>query len=84
MRWVSLTIPVTLDAAEKAPMSSGRSACSTRRCSSTCVSMWPSRSSGIVMTSQIDSRHGSSFEWCSNGPMNTTGRSSAGMWADSP
>ena len=46
--------------------------------------MWPSRSSGIVTTSQIDSRQGSSFEWCSNGPMKTTGRSSRGMWSDSP
>ena len=44
--------------------------------------MWPSRSSGMVTTSAIDSRQGSSFEWCSKGPMNTTGRSSAGIWAD--
>ena len=35
-------------------------------------------SSRIATTSAIDSRHGSSLEWCSNGPMNTTGRSSAG------
>ena len=84
MRCVSLTMPVTLDAAEKAPISSGRSACSTSRCSSTATSMWPSRSSGIVTTSQMDSRHGSSLEWCSNGPMKTTGRSAAGISADRP
>ena len=39
------------------------------------TSMCPSASSGMVTTSAIDSRHGSSLLWCSNGPMNTTGRS---------
>ena len=39
----------------------------------------PSRSSRIVTTSAIDSRHGSSLQWCSNGPMNTTGRCSGGI-----
>jgi len=43
--------------------------------------MWPSASSGITTTSAIDSRQGSSLEWCSNGPMNTTGRLSAGIWS---
>jgi len=41
--------------------------------------MWPSGLSGMVMTSAMDSRQGSSLEWCSKGPMNTTGRWSAGM-----
>ena len=77
-------MPVTLEAAENAPMRSGRSAYWTSRSCSTAVSMWPSRSSGMVTTSQMDSRQGSSFEWCSNGPMKTTGRSSAGIWADRP
>ena len=34
---------------------------------------------GMTTTSAIDSRHGSSLEWCSNGPMKTTGRWSAGI-----
>ena len=34
-------------------------------------------SSRIVTRSAIDSRHGSSLLWCSNGPTNTTGRCSA-------
>ena len=29
----------------------------------------------MTTTSAGDSRHGSSFEWCSNGPRKTTGRS---------
>ena len=41
--------------------------------------MWPSASSGITTTSAIDSRQGSSLEWCSYGPMNTTGRSLGGI-----
>ena len=35
--------------------------------------MRPSASSRMVTTSALDSRHGSSLEWCSYGPMNTTG-----------
>ena len=46
--------------------------------------MWPSASSPIVITSAIDSRHGSSLEWCSYGPMNTTGRAAAGMCSARP
>ena len=41
------------------------------------VSMWPSGSSGMTTISAMDSRQGNSLEWCSNGPMNTTGRSAA-------
>ena len=41
--------------------------------------MWPSASSWITTTSAIDSRQGSSLEWCSKGPMKTTGRSSGGI-----
>ena len=41
-------------------------------------SMCPSASSGILTTSAIDSRQASSLEWCSKGPMNTTGRSVGG------
>ena len=43
-------------------------------------STWPCRSAPITTTSAIDSRHGSSLEWCSYGPTKTTGRSAAGMW----
>ena len=74
---VSVTIPVTFEAAENDPIRSGRSAWRTSSSSSRATSMCPSASSGITTTSAIDSRHGSSFEWCSNGPMKTTGRSSA-------
>ncbi|PZG31047.1 hypothetical protein C1I98_30455 [Spongiactinospora gelatinilytica] len=47
--------------------------------SSAATEMRPSRSSGMVTTSAIVSRQGSSLEWCSNGPMNTTGRSAGGI-----
>ncbi len=80
-RRVSVTMPVTFDAAENEPMSSGRCWCVRSALSSASTSMWPSASSGICTTSAIDSRHGSSLEWCSNGPMNTAGRSSSGMCA---
>ena len=46
--------------------------------------MRPSASSGIVITSAIDSRQGSSLLWCSYGPMKTTGRSAAGIRAARP
>ena len=46
-------------------------------------SMWPSASSAISTTVAIDSRHGSSLEWCSYGPTNTTGRSPIGMCSES-
>ncbi len=82
MRWVSLTMPVTLLAALNAPIFSGRSACRSSSAVSRETSMCPSASSGITTTSAIDSRHGSSLLWCSNGPMNTTGRSDTGMWED--
>ena len=75
---VLLTIPVTLRAAENEPIRSGRSACAASSASSRSRSMWPSASSGITTTSAIDSRQGSSLEWCSYGPMNTTGRRSGG------
>ena len=75
---VSDRMPVTFDAAEKLPIFSGRSACSSSAASSAARSIRPSSSSGITTTSAIDSRHGSSFEWCSYGPMNTTGRSRLG------
>ena len=42
-------------------------------------SMWPSASSPMTTTSAIDSRQGSSLEWCSYGPTKTTGRSASGM-----
>ena len=76
---VSETIPVTLLAAENEPIFRGRSAYFSSSARSTAWSMWPSASSRIVTTSAIDSRHGSSLEWCSKGPMKTTGRSSGGM-----
>ena len=84
MARVSETIPVTLEAAEKLPMRSGRPAWRPSSSSSWPRSMWPSASSRITTTSAIDSRQGSSLEWCSNGPVNTTGRSPAGMRSDSP
>jgi hypothetical protein len=80
---VSLTMPVTLEAAENDPIFSGRSAYRRSCSSSTAEEMCPSRSSGMTTTSASDSRHGSSLEWCSNGPMNTTGRSSRGIASDS-
>ncbi len=65
MAAVSVMMPVTLEAAENEPILSGRSAWATSSASSRTRSMWPSASSGIVTTSAIDSRHGSSLEWCS-------------------
>ena len=81
---VSLRMPVTFEAAENEPIRSGRSAYSRSAASSCARSIRPSWSSPIATTSAIDSRHGSSFEWCSYGPMNTTGRSSAGIYARRP
>ena len=46
--------------------------------------MCPSGLSGIITTSAMDSRHGSSLLWCSKGPMNTTGRSDSGICALNP
>ena len=80
MACVSVTMPVTLEAAENDPILSGRSRYRISSSSSRAMSMWPSASSGMTTTSAIDSRHGSSLEWCSNGPMNTTGRCSRGIW----
>jgi hypothetical protein len=68
MPCVSVMIPVTLEAAENEPIFSGRSWKRMSSASSRALSMWPSRSSGITTTSAIVSRHGSSLEWCSNGP----------------
>ena len=76
---VSETMPVTLEAAENEPIFSGRSAYARSAARSASRSMWPSASCGITTTSAIDSRHGISLEWCSKGPMNTTGRSCSGM-----
>ena len=76
---MSLRIPVTLLAAEKLPIFSGRSSYRRSSASSSARSMCPSASAGIGTTSAIDSRHGSSLEWCSYGPMKTTGRRSAGI-----
>jgi hypothetical protein len=59
---VSEMIPVTLEAAEKLPIRSGRSAYSTSLRSRSARSMWPSASSAISTTSAIDSRQGSSLE----------------------
>jgi hypothetical protein len=84
MARVSDTIPVTLEAAEKLPMRSGRSAWPASSCSSWAWSIWPSASSWITTTSAIDSRQGSSLEWCSNGPVKTTGRSAGGIRAERP
>ncbi len=70
---------MTFEAAENEPIFNGRSAYAaswTRRSS---WSTPPSASCRIRTTSAIDSRHGSSLEWCSYGPMKTTGRSPAGM-----
>ena len=78
---VSDRMPVTLEAAEKLPIFSGRSAWRTSSASRRARSMSPSASSGISMTSAIDSRQGSSLLWCSYGPMKTTGRSAAGIRA---
>ena len=73
MARVSERIPVTLDAAEKLPIRSGRCRYWMRFSSSRARLTCPSESSSITTTSVMDSRHDSSFEWCSNGPMKTTG-----------
>ena len=62
---LSETMPVTFEAAEKEPMISGRSAKRRSSCSRWARSMWPSGSSWMVTRSAIDSRQGSSLEWCS-------------------
>jgi len=59
------TMPVTLEAAEKLPIRSGRPSYRTSSSASCARSISPSRSSWIVTTSAIDSRHGSSLLWCS-------------------
>jgi hypothetical protein len=84
MARVSETMPVTFEAAEKLPMRSRRPAVRASSSASWPRSMWPSASSRITTTSAIDSRQGSSLEWCSNGPVNTTGRSSAGIRSERP
>ena len=84
MARVSDRIPVTFDAAEKLPILSGRSAWAMSSASRRARSIRPSASSGIVITSAIDSRQGSSLLWCSYGPMKTTGRSAGGMRAARP
>ncbi len=69
-------IPVTFDAAEKLPIFSGRSRVAAQLALEMIgVHAARPRPRAIVTTSATDSRHGSSFEWCSYGPMNTTGRS---------
>jgi hypothetical protein len=62
---VSETMPVTLLAAEKLPIFSGRAAYRANSRARCAWSMRPSRSSAIVTTSAMVSRQGSSFEWCS-------------------
>ena len=72
-------MPVTFEAAENEPIFSGRSAY--------CVQLGVQFGRVDVAVGVLGDRHdvgdrlapGSSLEWCSNGPMNTTGRSSAGM-----
>jgi hypothetical protein len=77
-------MPVTLEAAENDPIRSGRSAVATSASSSAARSTWPSASSGIVITSAIVSRHGSSFEWCSYGTDEDDRALGGGMCEDSP
>jgi hypothetical protein len=77
-------MPVTLLAALNEPILTGRAAYSSRAATSAWTSTCPSASSGIVTTSAIDSRHGSSLLWCSKGPMKTTGRCCFGMVALKP
>ena len=62
---VSETMPVTLEAAEKDPIRSGRSAYFSSCTRSSSWSTPPSESSWMVTTSASDSRHGISLEWCS-------------------
>ena len=62
---VSETMPVTFDAAVNEPIRSGRPAYSSSRSRRSSWQTPPSASSRIVTTSAIDSRHGSSLEWCS-------------------
>ncbi len=67
-------IPVTFEAAEKLPIFSGRPAWRSSSASRWRRSRRPSASSRMTRSSAIDSRQGSSLEWCSYGPTNTTGR----------
>ena len=62
---VSETMPVTLEAAEKVPIFSGRSAYFSSWSRRSSQSTPPSASCRITTTSAIDSRHGISLEWCS-------------------
>lgn len=62
MAWVSLTMPVTLLAAENEPMRGGRAPYLSSSRSSWAASMCPSASWGITTTSATDSRQGSSLE----------------------
>jgi hypothetical protein len=78
---VSVSAPVTLEAAENEPMRSGRSAWRRSSRSSWAVSARLLASCPMTTTSAIDSRQGSSLEWCSKGPMKTTGRCAGGTAA---
>ena len=62
---VSETMPVTLEAAEKEPIFSGRSANFSSCSASSSWSMRPSASSWMVTTSAMVSRQEISLEWCS-------------------
>mmetsp|Transcript_6359 Transcript_6359/g.25662 ORF Transcript_6359/g.25662 Transcript_6359/m.25662 type:complete len:314 (+) Transcript_6359:3625-4566(+) len=73
-------MPVTFEAAAKAPITSGCTAAyrSSRRASAA-RSTPPRASSGTLTTSADDSRHGSRLEWCSCGPTSTTARFESGV-----
>ena len=61
----AVMIPVTFEAAEKLPIFTDRSAWRRSSYARWSTSTRPSLSARIGTTSAIDSRHGSSFEWCS-------------------
>ena len=62
MASVSDRMPVTLDAAEKLPIRSGRCAYSSSWADRSARSMCPSASAPMTTTSAMVSRHGSSLE----------------------
>ena len=79
IRQVSVTMPVTLDAAENEPILQRPIGVPHQLPFQRGHVDVTVRVLGYLTRSAIVSRHGSSLEWCSNGPMKTTGRASAGI-----
>jgi len=65
MAGTSLSTPVTFDAAENEPMTSGRPATRASLASRSARSTAPAGVAPTSRTSAMDSVQGSSLEWCS-------------------